>query len=227
MYGLGVPPHEAVGISLLTVGATAWVGAIDRIRAREADLRSGLVVAVCGAVATPLGAWVNTRIAERTLLGAFGLLMLLLGVQLFRTTSPTGRARSGPPPRTRKLQLAAIGIGVGVLSGLFGIGGGFLVVPSLILVGGLPIHTAAATSLVVIALVSTSGVASFVLAHGSLDLRLSLLFVAGSIAGLAAGSRTARRFSGPHLRRTFAAIVVIVGVFVLASAVFGQLRPWP
>lgn len=157
VYGLGVPPHEAVGISLLTVGATAWVGAIGRIRSREADLRSGLLVALSGAVATPLGAWVNALIPERTLLGAFGLLMLVLGLQLFRTAPPLAGPRRDSHPRTRDLRLAAIGLGVGLLSGLFGIGGGFLVVPSLILVARLPIHTAAATSLVVIALISSSG----------------------------------------------------------------------
>ena len=225
VYGLSVPPHDAVGISLVTVGTTAWVGAIDRIRAKEADLRAGITLAVAGMASAPVGAWLNAQMPERALLASFAVLMLFVAVRMIRGVPQSAVDAAARRPRWERLaRLALIGLSVGLLAGLFGIGGGFLIVPSLVLLAGLRIQTAAATSLTVIALITTSGIVSFFVAHGHLNLQLSALFVAGSLGGLAFGSRLGRRVSGPWLRRAFAGFVLSVALFVLGYAVFVEVR---
>jgi hypothetical protein len=162
---------------------------------------------------------------ERLLLASFAILMLFVAVRMIRGVSPQAVERAAASPRSERIvRLVAIGFLVGLLAGLFGIGGGFLIVPSLVLLAGLRIQTAAATSLTIIALISTSGIASFFVAHGHLDLRLSALFVAGSVGGLALGSRLGRRVSGPWLRKAFAGFVLSGALFVFAYAVFVGVR---
>jgi len=111
------------------------------------------------------------------------------------------------------------GVATGVLSGLFGVGGGFVVVPALVLFSGMGIHRAVATSLLVIALVSASGVASKVLAGEGLAAGVTGLFVVGGVAGLGLGTVFARRLSPVKLQKAFAAVIVVVAVFVIVKNV--------
>jgi uncharacterized membrane protein YfcA len=110
--------------------------------------------------------------------------------------------------------LTVVGILTGVLSGLFGVGGGFVIVPALVLFSGMSIHRAVGTSLLVIALVSASGVASRVWSGQPIPLAVTLLFVSGGIVGLLIGQQIGRRLSGPRLQRTFAVAILGVAAFV-------------
>jgi hypothetical protein len=230
VYGLAVAPREAIGISLAAVGATALVGALQRLQAGEVDLGTGVFFAVAGMVGAPLGAWLNGYIPEPLLLVLFAGLMAFVAIRMWRTASrailllqpgPPSEAadaaiRSGLPHPPRRIGILAVaGLCTGVLSGLFGVGGGFVIVPALVLVGGMAMHRAVATSLVVIALVSAAGVTSYLAAGRSLALVLTGLFVLGGIGGMGLGTRLSRRLSGPRLQKGFAVALVIVATFIM------------
>ncbi len=233
VYGLSMPPREAVGVSLAAVGTTALVGAVSRLRRGEIDVRTGLLFAVAGMVGAPLGAKLSTMLSEATLLLLFSGLMLVIAVRLWlksiapeRSDEDASRfvcqldARGRPTlgPRCVVL-LVTLGVLTGVLSGMFGVGGGFVIVPALVLFGGMRIHTAVATSLMVVFLISVSGVASYVLHGGSLSWSLTALFVVGGVLGMQLGTRLSAKLSGPTLQRTFAVAMVAVAAFVVFQSI--------
>jgi uncharacterized membrane protein YfcA len=223
VYGLAVAPGEAVGLSLAAVGGTALVGALQRYRYGEVEGRTGLSFAAAGMLGAPAGTWINAYLPDALLLGLFGGLVLLVAIRMWRRASQTpGGTRL---PQTRPTSgwqdtgiLLAAGFATGVLSGLFGVGGGFVVVPALVLLRGMPIHRAVATSLLVIALVSAAGVTSYLVARRPLTLSLASLFVLGGVGGMALGTLLGRRVSGPSLQKGFAAALIAVAVFMITRS---------
>lgn len=237
VYGLGLPAREAVGVSLVTVGLTALVGFVQRARRGLVEFATGLLFAVAGTLGAPLGTWLAGRIPDAILLGLFALVMLAIAARMWLTArqppadlpilpndaagptcrrDPQGKLRITSPCATL---LAAVGLGAGVLTGLFGVGGGFIIVPALIVFSGMSLPRAVGTSLLVITLVSSSGIASYLLAGKELPLTTALFFTAGSIGGLIGGTMLAKRLSGPALQKTFAAAILTVAIFVLAKSV--------
>lgn len=235
VYGLGVPAREAVGISLAAVGTTSFVGFLRRWKLGEAELRTGFMFAGAGMLGAPVGTWFAGRIPEAMLLLAFAALMLVVAYRMWRQTTQaraatpacsTSDADAGPTCQRDAAGLLiltsrcawlllAVGFATGVLSGLFGVGGGFVIVPALVLFSGMSIHRAVGTSLLVIALVSVSGVASQLWAGRAISWELAVPFVAGGIGGLWAGQSVGRRVSGPILQRIFVVAMVAVAVFVI------------
>ncbi|TWT88621.1 Sulfite exporter TauE/SafE [Pseudobythopirellula maris] len=233
VYGMSLPPREAVGVSLAAVGAIALMGAATRLRSGETDVRTGLLFALAGMFGAPLGARLSKMLPEATLLLLFSGLMLVIAVRMWlksiATELPDGDAQRfvcqrdacGRPtlgPRCVAL-LAALGVFTGVLSGMFGVGGGFVIVPALVLFGGMRIHTAVATSLMVIFLISVSGVTSYTLDGGTLSWRLTALFALGGVLGMQLGTRLSAKLSGPTLQRTFALAMVAVAGFVVLKSI--------
>ena len=208
VYGLSVPPREAVGISLAAVGGTALMGAIPRWRRGEVDLATGALFAACGMLGAPLGNLVVPLLPDRVLLLLFSALMLAVAVSMWRKSRPQPQDRLlpisvSPLPlcqRTadRKLfftmrcavLLGMLGLLTGILSGMFGVGGGFVIVPALVLFSGMAIHYAVATSLMVIVLVSLSGVSSYLWSGGHLSWQMTGLFLAGGFIGIRLGNGT-------------------------------------
>jgi hypothetical protein len=115
--------------------------------------------------------------------------------------------------------LSIVGVASGVLSGLFGVGGGFIIVPALVLFSGMPVHRAVGTSLMVIALVSVSGIASLIGAGRAISPVTTGLFVLGGISGLFAGEQIGRRLSGPLLQRVFAVAMFAVAAFIVVNSI--------
>jgi uncharacterized membrane protein YfcA len=111
--------------------------------------------------------------------------------------------------------LGVVGVGTGILSGLFGVGGGFVIVPALVLFSGMAIHRAVGTSLLVITLVSASGVASHLVVGRDIPFDTTLYFVVGGVLGMFAGIRITRFLSGPALQKVFAVAIVAVAVFII------------
>lgn len=244
VYGLAVPLREAVGVSLAAVGATSLVGAVQRLRLGEVELKVGLLFALAGVLGTPLGAWVGHLIPETALLLAFAALMVLVAVRMWRKAVknpaeasvvrsslqvPAG-AEEGPACRRDPVGrltmtsrctvvMAATGVAAGVLAGLFGVGGGFVIVPALVLFSGMDIRRAVATSLLVIALVSASGVATYLLRGQAMHPGLTLLFAAGGVGGLLLGSFVGRRLSPAKLQQVFAVVILFVALFVIVKNV--------
>jgi uncharacterized membrane protein YfcA len=235
VYGLGVSPREAVAISLAAVGATSFVGFLHRWKLGEVELRTGLLFAMAGMVGAPVGAWIASLIPEPILLLAFAGLMVIVAIRLWQQAShpvlppaacPIPEQQDGPTCQRDAtgalilnsrcaVLLLVVGVLTGVLSGLFGVGGGFVIVPALVLFSGMSIHRAVGTSLMVIALVSVSGVAAQAWAGRVIDPAVTSLFVVGGIAGLFAGQRIGRRLSGPALQKVFAVAILAVAAFVI------------
>jgi uncharacterized membrane protein YfcA len=245
VYGLGVAPREAVGISLAAVGVTSFVGFLGRWRARQVEIRTGLVFAVAGMLGAPVGSWLSGLISETVLLTLFAILMLVVALRMWSKASESAIAGlpiacsteaadvDGPACRrdingnlllTSRCAwlLAAVGIVTGVLSGLFGVGGGFVIVPALVLFSGMAIHRAVGTSLLVITMVSVSAIASHLFAGRSISVETTALFVVSGVAGLLLGNLAGRRLSGPALQKVFAGAIVAVAIFVIVRTVFLQ-----
>ena len=240
VYGLAMPVHEAVGVSLVAVGATALGGAMVRLRRREVELKAALLFGIAGIVGAPLGAVLGAKLPAKFLLGGFALLMLLVAARMWlqavrrpadarivRAGDEALDATSGPACRinpagglTLTSRCTAVlvlsGVFTGFLSGLFGVGGGFLIVPALVLIASLPMQRAVPTSLLIIALISTAGSASYLLAGRPLALGVTTLFVLGGLCGMMWGARLSRRLAGPQLQKLFATAMVGVAIYMLA-----------
>ncbi len=236
VYGLAIAPREAVGISLASVGITSLVGFFGRWRAGKVEVRTGLVFAFAGMLGTPLGSSLSGQIPEAVLLTLFALLMLIVAVTMWTKAAAkaelagvcvTEDADADGPSCRRNADgnllltsrcawlLAAIGLATGILSGLFGVGGGFVIVPALVLFSGMSIHRAVGTSLLVIALVSISGVGSHFLVGRTISVETTALFVGGGVIGMFVGNWGRRRLSGPALQKVFAVAIVAVATFVI------------
>ena len=217
VYVARLDVHTAIGMSLAIVGATSLGGALDHGRSGRVDLRAALLFGVAGMLTAPLGARLSHAVPHRALLLIFAVLMIVVGVLMLRGRRSAG---SGKPHPRRRLAILGAGLGVGGLTGFLGVGGGFLIVPALTLLAGLPIHTAVGTSLLVIALNAAAGLAGHLHANG-IPLGLTATFTAASLAGAFVGGRLAARFEPARLRRAFAAFVVLVGLVLLVV----NLRP--
>jgi uncharacterized protein len=239
VYGLQLPTREAVGVSLITVGATAAVAFARRLRHRAVELPTGLLFAVAGMVTAPVGAWLSGQIPEAVLLVLFGGLMLVIASRMWIKASQQAPSavcvplddHAGPTCRRDPLGelhvtsrcamlLAVVGLAVGILTGLFGVGGGFVIVPALVTFSGMGIQRAIGTSLFVISLVSLSGIAGHFLGGNTVPGGLLVWFLAGSLGGMLLGTAAAKRLGGQRLQQTFAVLVVAVGLFVIARNVW-------
>jgi uncharacterized membrane protein YfcA len=213
VYVARLDVHVAIGMSLAVVGATALGGALVHARAGRVDLRAALLVGGAGMAAAPFGAHLSHTVAQRVLLLLFATLMIVVGGLMLR-----GRrdGSAGGPHRPRRLAVVGTGLGVGLLTGFLGVGGGFLIVPALTLLAGLPIHTAVGTSLLVIALNAAAGLAGH-LRQGEIPLGLTAAFTAASLVGAFFGERLSSRVEPVRLRRAFAVFVILVGLGLLAA----------
>ncbi|TVR53320.1 MAG: sulfite exporter TauE/SafE family protein [Spirochaetaceae bacterium] len=233
VYGLGLDLRVAVTVSLAVVGLTALFGALIQARSGQVLWRSGLVLGVGGILVAPAGAFLGTIVADDVVLILFALLMVVVGVRMARSRTeapeiPIGRfacpiGEGGRPSPTLSCfaKLAGAGAVVGLLSGFFGVGGGFLLVPALIFVGSVRIEPALATSLVAIALISVSGFAANVGAVGEFPLLLAATFGAGGAGGMIVGAVVKRRLPSVVLNRVFAAVAIAAGIYVVAQVVIG------
>jgi hypothetical protein len=216
VYVLGQDVKEATTASLLIVGATALAGAVDHARGGRVRLRTAVLFAAGGATGALAGTALNRVASAETILFLFALVLLAAAYAMVRGGDRGGPLETAPRGRGLWLEVVPVGVGVGVLTGFFGVGGGFLIVPALALLLGLPMPVAVGTSLLVIALTSTAALAAH-LTTGGIDWVVAAAFTAAGIAGATAGSRLGQRVSSRRLREAFAILVVAVATFLLVE----------
>ncbi|MFG1612083.1 sulfite exporter TauE/SafE family protein [Nonomuraea wenchangensis] len=216
VYLAGVPARQAIAMSLLVVAVTSAVSAIGHARAGRIRWRTGLVFGAAGMAGAYVGGLIGPHLPEALLMAAFAAMMLATAIAMIRGR----RTPRGTPARDELpvLHVVAEGVAVGAVTGLVGAGGGFLVVPALVLLGGLPMGVAVGTSLLVIAMKSLAGLAGY-LHSVPIDWSLALPVTAAAVVGGLAGGSLAGRIDGQRARAAFGWFVLAMGVFVLVQQV--------
>jgi len=218
VYLVGQEEKLAIAGSLFIVGSIALAGSLQYLRGGLISWRSVVTFGIPGMLGTYLGAVIAAYVSGVAQLALFALVMLVASYFMLRPIDL--EARNGEPRALWKI--AGDGLLVGVITGLVGVGGGFLIVPALVLLGGLSMNQAVATSLVIIALKSYSGFYKYVeiLENQSLELDwqvLALVTVLG-IAGSVAGARFAKRIHQDELKRWFGYFLIVMGIYILARS---------
>lgn len=214
VYVVGVSPQAAVTASLVIVGLNSALGALLHRSQGTMNWRVALVFGGIGMIASFLAASASRNVSPHVLLTAFAVLMLVIGLWMLFVKLPAdaeGASRGW-------LAVITGGAVVGALTGFLGVGGGFLIVPALVLLVGLPMKQAVGTSLVVIAMNSAAGFLGH-LTGAQLDLVTTGLFVVAGFAGAFVGARLVQRLSAHTLRQAFALFVVGLGLFLLGDNV--------
>ena len=218
VYLVGQDEKVAIAGSLFVVGSIALAGGLQFLRVGFIQWRSVLLFGLPGMLGTYLGAMLSAYVSGVMQLALFAVVMLVASLLMLRPLDlqhAEGRERAA-------WKIAGDGLVVGVITGLVGVGGGFLIVPALVLLGGLSMHHAVATSLIVIALKSFSGFYKYldVLAQQSLELDWKTLGIvtALGIIGSVTGSKLARRLPQDRLKRWFGYFLVVMGIYILARS---------
>ena len=218
VYVMGFGAKQAIAMSLPVVGATSLFGAASHWRSGNVRFRTALFFGVIAMVGSYAGARLAVYVPGAVQLFLLAVVMLAAAVSMFRSKSETpNMSEAGDRRRGQKLSmplLAAVGLGVGLLTGLVGIGGGFLIVPALVVLARVPIKQAVGTSLLVIAMNSLSGFMGYV---GQVEIPWGLIavFTAIAIAGILAGTHLVRFVSQWALKRAFAAFLVVMAALIL------------
>lgn len=232
VFGTGASVSEAGPIGLMAVGLAAALGAVLGLRAGLVRYRAAVLIAATGMLLSPAGLWAARQADGRWLAVLFALVLLYVALKTFRQAAGKGPVataanvvckRDGGAGRfiwTRPcaLVMSLSGALAGLLSGLLGVGGGFVMVPALQRYTDLPVKSAVATSLAVIALISLMGVVSTA-ASGHLDWAIALPFSAGALAGMLGGRSLASRLAGPQLQKAFAGVSAVVAIAMIVKAV--------
>ena len=226
VYAVGVrSPHVAIGTSAIAVALNGGVSLAAHARAGAVKWRCATAFAVAGVLGALVGAALGKAFDGQKLLALFGILMIVVGAAMLRERDlPEKPDVHLTRESARELlpRLLPIGAAVGVLAGFFGVGGGFLIVPGLILATGMPIRNAIATSLVAITVFGLTTASSYAWS-GLIDWPVVALLLAGGVAGAALGTAAGRRLAS-HRRALsvgFASFLVAVGVYVaLRGAAF-------
>ncbi len=211
VYVFALEPKPAIASSLLIVAAASLSGAAQHWRKGNLELRTALLFGAAGMAGAYVGGRAAAFLDGTLLLLLFAAMMMLTAVAMWRgRRSPTGPPRTDRAPGRLLLQ----GSAVGLFTGLVGAGGGFLIVPALVLWAGLPMQVAIGTSLFVIVLNSLAGFTGYA-AHVRVDLVLVATVTAAAIAGSFLGARLAHRVDPASLRRAFAGFVLVMASAIL------------
>jgi len=210
-YVGGLEPKQAIATSLLVVGATSAIGAIGHARAGRLRWRCGLAFGLAGMAGAYGGGLLAGFVPRSVLLVGFAILMCAAGVAMLRDR--IDRSHNGRAPANR---LVVLGLAVGVMTGLVGAGGGFLLVPALVLLGGLQMPVAVGTSLLVIAMQSLAGLAGH-LVSTPIDWRLAGLVAAVAVIGGVVGGQLTAVVEPAVLRKGFGWFVLAVASVILAQ----------
>ena len=224
LYVIGLPsPHVAIGTSAVAVAASALINLFGHARDRNIKWPCASVFALAGVAGAAAGAEFGKTVDGGKLLAGFGIVMIAIAILMLRPR------RGGHNPDVHldrrsaiKLlpPLAGTGFGVGVLSGFFGIGGGFLIVPGLVSATAMPLLNAIGSSLVSVSAFGATTAMSYALS-GLVDWPVALLFVVGGAVGGLVGVKLAGRLARERRTLTFvfSAVVALVGVYIVTKGI--------
>jgi len=220
-------PHIVIGTTALAVAITAYINLIPHWRAGHVHWRTGIIFAIPGILGTIAGSTLGKIVPGNELLFLFALLMLIVAVLMLRNDQKPVPDRN-QPGRLDLLKIVPISFAVGLLSGFFGIGGGFLIVPGLIFATQMSIINAIGTSLIAVGAFGTSAAINYALS-GLVNWLVAGEYILGGVLGGTLGTQLATRLSKQKkvLTRIFAGIIILVALYMLymsASSLVHQLR---
>jgi uncharacterized membrane protein YfcA len=242
MLMAGLPIADAVGISLGAVAASTFYGSVRNLVQKNAApvlWKPGVILASLGAIIAPLGKWLGLQLPELWLVSSFSLLAAIIAVRMWLSANKNPAAasvvRAGNFVQTPSPELLCTlsksgqfelrprcvtglllgGLAVGLLSGLFGVGGGFLIVPLLLALSAVSMAQAVRTSLMIIALISSTGFISHVFFAETIPWSLLGLVVIGSVIGMIAGQMVSHKIANALLQKIFAVGLLGVAIIIL------------
>ncbi|HUW50217.1 MAG TPA: sulfite exporter TauE/SafE family protein [Sulfuricella sp.] len=233
LYLLHVEPKQAIAMSLGIVAITATISALDNWKRGNVDVRVAVMFGLFGVIGTFSGTRLGVHTPVALQLGLFALVMLAAAWRMLKTKKQQQIVQTAQLPgaggpaisiaesgniKAHMGQIALLGIGVGALTGLVGVGGGFLIVPALVLISGIPMKTAIGTSLAIVAANSSTGFAGY-MGVVPVDWMMMTSFTAVTIAGSFVGTRLAHRFSPESLKRSFGVFLIFVATYILLKSV--------
>lgn len=225
LYVVGLQPHVAIGTGALAVSANAFANFGGHARAGNVRWRCALIFSVVGVAGAAVGSSLGKQVDGKQLLSLFAILMIVIGVlMLRRKEKPTDGAQAHPagacglwtPTSRSPVPLIATAFVVGILSGFFGIGGGFLIVPGLLFSTGMPMICAIGSSLLAVGAFGLTTSVTYGLS-GLIDWPVAAEYLLGGLAGGAAGMMLASRLASHKatLNRIFASLVFVVALYML------------
>jgi uncharacterized membrane protein YfcA len=232
VFGLHLNITQAAPVALLAVMSATSVGAIQGLNKGIVRYKSALLIAAFGIAFAPLGVWLAKRTPTHMLSLIFAMILIYVAIRMWRTNVEGAQAETLKPdpacainPATSKLfwtasctkRLVFTGSVAGLISGLLGVGGGFVIVPSLRKVSNFDTQTIIATSLAVIALVSAGSVTTYLL-HGSIDWKIALPFVISTMVGMLTFRLFSHKIPAKISQRSFAILAVIAAVLMIVKA---------
>ncbi len=213
VYFLGVEAHEAVEMSLAVVGATSLFSSILHYRRGNVKFSSGLLFGISGIFGAFLGSPLTQLVSPKILLLIFAVLMFIVAISMLWRSRD---ADSEVTRRADRTKAVLAGFGVGILTGFLGVGGGFLIVPALVMFSGLEMKKAIGTSLFVIFLNCLAGL----IGHASqnhFDWSLTVLVMLLAVGGAIFGTLLSQKLAAHRLQKLFAVLVLGVAIFLFAK----------
>lgn len=236
--GMGWSMQQAAPVALVAVVGGAVIGALEGLRKRLVRYRAAILMAVTGVPFTAVGLHVAQVLPQRWLMGLFGITMLFVGVRLLMqrhelasmSLEVSMRTVGRIDPKTGRFQwswgtgflLGSIGAFAGFLTGLLGVGGGFVIVPMLRRFTNVSMHGVVATSLMVIALVGTGGIVVALTNGAVMPVKATVLFALATALGMVVGRQLSSRLSGHHVQRGFAVVLITVAIGLVILAIFSR-----
>jgi uncharacterized membrane protein YfcA len=220
VYVVGLGVHEATTVSLAVVAAAAATGAVGQARRGAVCWSSAAWLSAAAVLGGVVGAIANRALGGAALLLIFSGVMVVAARATWERAGSPATAAQGCPDASPG-ELAATGTGIGALTGLVGVGGGFVVVPALVVRLSFGMREAMATSMAIVAIVSASGLLAHLATGSSLDVPVATAMGGAAIAGALLGPRLADRVSTRLLGRSFAVLVVLVALGVAAATIAG------
>lgn len=231
VFVLGMAPHDATGASLVVVGLTAIVALRHPAQQGNVRWREGLTFGAVAIVGAALASRLSLFAPERALMLSFGALLLIVAIVMARRAYMTrleenakerGPTLAGQPsepePQPSRLALVLAASATGLLTGFFGVGGGFLAVPMLVIALGMPMRAASGTSLLVMIMTSAAALLARIGTPTHIDWPSVLIFAAGTVLGGMAGGPLSAKARPSSLTALFAVLLAGVGVLTLATA---------